>query len=349
MRLLLLTTERGFRGGEVQLVLCAAELAARGHELHLAGPPGAELWARLTGSMVRHELRARNDLDLLAARRLRGLIARVRPDLVHAFTPRAQAIARLASRRGVPLVASRLVGVPAGKGLGGRLKYRGIAGYAAVSRDAAAALTGAGVLEACVRIVPSAVGPAFRPRAAAPSATAVVGCVAALVPGKGQAELLRAAASLASSLPGLELRLIGAGPERARLEGLAASLGLAGRVRFPGQLGSPEAVAAALAELDVFALASEGEGLPTAILEAMAVGVPVAATAVGGVPEIVRDGKSGLLVPPRNGAALAAALAELLSRPELRARLAAGGRAVAEAHSVGRVVDALEALYAAVR
>jgi len=344
----MLTTERGFRGGEVQLMLSAAELARRGHEVHVGAPVDGELGARLPAAVPLHPFRARNDLDLGAAARLRVLTARVRPDLVHAFTPRAQAVARLALRRHPPLVASRLVGFRAGKGLGGRLKYRGVAGYAAVSADAVAALVRAGVEEARVRLVPSAVSPAFRPRSPQREAKAIVGCVAALVPGKGHADLLAACASLVPRFPTLELRLVGDGPERSRLQRLVEQLGLETRVRWLGQLGGAEEVEAVLAGWDVFALPSHAEGLPTAVLEAMAVGVPVVAAAVGGVPEIVRDGDSGRLVAPHDVAALANALADLLASPERRAQLSAGGRRVAEAHSVAAAVDALEALYALV-
>jgi glycosyltransferase involved in cell wall biosynthesis len=341
---LLVTTERGWRGGEVQLGLLATELVARGHQVAVVAPPGAEILGRLPAAVERVELAARNDLDLVAAARLRLAVRRLAPDLVHAFTPRAQAIARLGLRGRPPLVASKLTGFAVGKGIGGRFKYRGVARFAVVSKAAAEALRQAGVPETKIRLVPSAVGPAFRPRAAAPVGTAVIGCVAALVPGKGHETLLAAVALL----PELELRLIGDGSARQALEALVERLGIAKRVRFLGALRLPEEIAAALGELDLFALASQAEGLPTAVLEAMAVGVPVVATAVGGVPELVRDGETGRLVPVGDPVALAGAMAELLGDAPRRARLAQNARAVAEAHSVAHVAGLVEALYAEV-
>lgn len=347
MKQLLVTTESGWRGGEVQLGLLATELVARGHQLAVVAPPGAEILGRLPAGVERIELEARNDLDLLTAGRLRLVTRRLAPDVVHAFTPRAQAIARLGLRTGrPPLVVSKLTGFDAGKGLGGRLKYRGVAGYAAVSKAAAEALQKAGVPEDKIRLIPSAVGPAFRPRVAVPLGTSVIGCVAALVPGKGQDSLIEAVASLAAERPPLEVRLIGDGPERPALVALAQRLNIAERVRFLGAMKSASDVARALASLDLFALASHAEGMPTAVLEAMAVGVPVVATAVGGVPELIRDGETGRLVPVGDAAALAKVLAEMLGDGSGRGRLARAARAVAEAHSIAHVAGLVEALYA---
>ena len=348
MKPLLVTTESGWRGGEVQLGLLASELVARGHQVTVVAPPRAEILKRLPAAVVQVELAARRDLDLVAANRLRLVVRRLLPDVVHAFTPRAQALARIGLRGRPPLVASKLTGFPAGKGLGGRLKYRGVAAYAAVSQAAAEALRQAGVPADRIQLVPSAVGPAFRPRVAVPLGTSVIGCVAALVPGKGLDALLEAVARLSSDRPALELRLIGDGPERPALAALAQRLGITDRVRFIGALRTPQEVARALVGFDLFALASQAEGLPTALLEAMAVGVPVIATAVGGIPEVLRDGETGRLVPVGDAAALAKVLAELLGDASGRARLAKGARVVAEAHSIAKVTGLVEALYASV-
>ncbi|MHB1846260.1 MAG: glycosyltransferase, partial [Deltaproteobacteria bacterium] len=140
MRLLLVTTERGLRGGEVQLSLCASELSRRGQTVQVAAPPGAALFARLPPGVSRLELSARSDLDVTAALALRRLARGA--DVVHAFTARAHALALATGR---PVVVSRLVGFRAGKGPFGRLKYRGRARFAAVSRQAAGELERAGV------------------------------------------------------------------------------------------------------------------------------------------------------------------------------------------------------------
>jgi glycosyltransferase involved in cell wall biosynthesis len=117
--------------------------------------------------------------------------------------------------------------------------------------------------------------------------------------------------------------VVGDGPERASVEtAIAAQDG-----RAPVELlGDRSDVGELLADADVFVLSSRSEGMPLSILEAMAVGLPVVASSVGGIPELVRDGETGRLVPPGNEEALAAALRETLSDPELRARLGAAGR-----------------------
>jgi len=146
-----------------------------------------------------------------------------------------------------------------------------------------------------------------------------------------------------ASVPGARLHLVGDGPERARLEEHARLAGLNGRVVFMGARPRAE-VLAALAGAYAAVLSSDWENMPHAALEALAVGTPVVATAVGGVPEVVHDGVNGLLVPAGSPEALAAALGRLLAEPELRDRLAAGARP--SVASIGRedVYERLESI-----
>lgn len=159
--------------------------------------------------------------------------------------------------------------------------------------------------------------------------------VGRLVEKKGADVLLRALARLrADGLP-VELTLVGDGPERERCEGLVDELGLDGACRLLPLLPHEE-VAACLGRADLFVLpcriAADGDrdALPTVLLEAMAAGLPCISTPVNGVAEIVADGETGLLVPPDDDAALAAALARLAENPELRRRMGRCGRQRAE-------------------
>lgn len=162
---------------------------------------------------------------------------------------------------------------------------------------------------------------------------------------KGVDDLLAACARLAGRHPGLRLVLAGAGElEWARRR--AAELGIAGRVETPGWLDAG-ARQAELARAWLFCLPSHAEGLPMAMLEAMAAGVPVVATRVGAIPEAVGDGVEGLLVPARDAAALALAIGRLLDDRMLHARLACAARGAVERHYSTAVVCArLAALYA---
>jgi glycosyltransferase involved in cell wall biosynthesis len=165
-------------------------------------------------------------------------------------------------------------------------------------------------------------GPRARPAAGRPVTLLSVG---RLRRPKDFLTLVRAVAELE---PGsVRLRIAGDGPDRGALEADIARLGLDGAVEL---LGTRTDVAELLAAAGVFVLCSDSEGLPMSVLEAMAAGVPVVATAVGGVPELVSDAETGILVPPRDPAALARALGALAADADLRERMGEAGRRRAE-------------------
>lgn len=162
---------------------------------------------------------------------------------------------------------------------------------------------------------------------------------------KGLPVLFQALTELAAQGRAWQLTVLGDGPERARLEQMARELGLAERVRFEGYV-SQAGVADHLREADVFVLPSLAEGVPVSLMEAMASGVPVVATRVGGVAELVEDGESGLLVPPSDAPALQAALLRYLDDAALRRRIARAGRLLVEQRfSLETEVDKLRDLF----
>jgi glycosyltransferase involved in cell wall biosynthesis len=206
-------------------------------------------------------------------------------------------------------------------------------------------------------VIPSGVDTdVFRPTAARgeaktrlglPGAGPVIGTVGRLEPRKGTATLVEAVAVLRNGgHHDAMLVVVGDGPLRRELGAAAERLGIQEHVRFLGDRGDVDAV---LAALDVFVLPSRTEGMSNALLEAMAMAHPVVATAVGGTPEVVADGQSGLLVPADDPGTMAAAIARLLDAPGLAARLGAAARqTVEERYGVRRMVRRLEAVYAAV-
>jgi glycosyltransferase involved in cell wall biosynthesis len=151
----------------------------------------------------------------------------------------------------------------------------------------------------------------------------VVGTAARLVPQKGLAYLIEAAARLARKSKAFELRIAGTGSQLESLERLAQSLGLSDSVRFLGHITDMSEFYRAI---DVFVLPSLFEGLPLVVLEAMAMSKPIVATRVAGTPEVVRDGVDGFLVPPADAPALGDALERLVHNPPLRQRMGAAGR-----------------------
>lgn len=153
----------------------------------------------------------------------------------------------------------------------------------------------------------------------------VVGAVARLSREKGLDVLLRAVAKIGDRAP-LRVVLAGDGPERGRLERLAGKLGIDDRVAFRGEVAHDN-VPNVLSELDIFAMPSRAEGFGVAALEAQAMELPVVASRVHGIPDTVEDGRTGLLVPPDDVDALAAAIERLATDGELRRSLGAAGRA----------------------
>ena len=171
--------------------------------------------------------------------------------------------------------------------------------------------------------------------------------VGRLVDVKGFDLLIDALAALSRARPGLDARLeiVGDGPERAALERRVDAAGLADRVTLPGHLG-PVALRERLRAATLFVLPSRSEGVPLALLEAMAAGVPVLAADVGGVGDVLRAGLPECLVAPDDVDALAAGIAARLDDPEGRARSARAGLEVAARHDERNVVDAYAALFA---
>ena len=164
---------------------------------------------------------------------------------------------------------------------------------------------------------------------------------------KGVRVLLEAFAKCRAHHPRARLRLVGDGPDQAALRDRAAALGLSAHIEFAGQLGEDE-VAEALAGADMLVLPSFAEGVPVVLMEAMASRLPVIATRVGGVAELVEDGVNGLLVAPGDVAGLICAMERLLRDPDLRRRMGQAGRAVVESrHDVRSEARRLLALFQA--
>src|SRR5207245_8094659 len=208
-------------------------------------------------------------------------------------------------------------------------------------------------LHAALPILPSGVPPAeLRARAPAravararlglPRDAFVVAGLGRFVPVKGFDLLVAALPALAAAVPSARVVLVGDGPERTALEAQATGLGVRERLLVTGAASD---VAVGLAAADALAAPSRNEGMGRALVEAMALGLPVVGTEVGGIPAVVADGETGRLVPPGDAAALAAALIELGRGAALRAKLGAGAAARGEASPTDVAHGALAAGY----
>ena len=283
------------------------------------------------------------------ARALTRLVAELRPAVVHAHLFASAAAAVQAVRDlPVPLVVTEHIEAPWRD-----RRDRAVSGVVYRQADHVVAVSTAirDLLVADHGVAPERVE-VLLPTTAAPVPSGgplpvtggpVVGVVGRLVPEKGVDVFLRAAALVSAVVPQAEFVVVGDGPLRPDLEHRVATLGLAGRVTFTGYRSE---VSGFLPGLDVLAVPSRSDGSPLVVCEAMAAGVPVVASRVGGLPDLVEDGCSGLLVRPGEAEDLARALVALLLDPEAARRLGARGRVLAATRSHERLVDRMTQLYA---
>jgi len=330
LKILHVDPEKNWGGGEAQVLGLLRHLAARGHRNDLFAHPSGLLFARCRSLKVvkTYPIAMRNDLDLRSVAVLRRLIGEVDYDIVHFHTKRAHTLA-LWLPHGQPrpkYVVTRRMDYSESRSWYTRLLYnRRVDGVVAISRTIRDVLIRAGVDENKIRVIYSGIDPdSFDDKKGAVSKNAlVVGCVGGLEERKGHHYLLQAAANLKARGLKIRYKIAGDGPLRARLEEETARLGLADDVQFFGFVTDTSEF---LSSIDIFAMPSLHEGLGVAALEAMAAAKPVIATQVGGLVESVLDEVTGILVPPRDAAALASAIARLARSPVLARSMGQQGR-----------------------
>jgi len=303
--------------------------------------------------------------DTIALRELARLVRRVRPHIVHTHTAKAGVLGRLAARMvGVPVVVHTYHG-HVFQGYFSPLKTRlflGIERWLARRTDWLLTVSeavrqdllrlGIGNPER-LRVVP--LGLDLEPFLACDTLRGqlraelgvgnalLVGIIARLVPIKRHEDFLAGAAAVVSRLPNCRFLIVGDGELGAGLEARSRGLGLDGHVHF---LGWRSDLPRVYADLDLVALTSANEGLPVSLIEAMAAARPVVATRVGGVPDLVEDGVTGLLVPPDDPPALAEAMVTLLADPDRRQAMGdAGRKRVHPTYSAERLLRDMDRLY----
>ena len=284
---------------------------------------------------VRRPIRPWRDLAGLVE--LSRLLRRERPQILHASSSKAGVVGRLAAALSrVPIRIFTVHGwaFAAYEGLPSRLYRltdRLMAPLTTVTicvseRERAAGLEAGTCRADRTVVIRNAVDVGAAPRSSHDRATPRLIAVGRLKAPKDFLTLIRALAALPAG--SFEAVIVGDGPDRDAVEAEIRRLGLDGSVRLAGERGD---VPALLAGSDVFVLSSRSEGLPVSVLEAMAAELPIVASNVGGLAELVVDGESGILVPPGDPESLAGALRRLIEDPELRRGLGAAARARAEA------------------
>jgi glycosyltransferase involved in cell wall biosynthesis len=351
-----------YAGMETVVAQLTQDLARRGHDVGITciefeGPLGE----KLRGDGVRLTLVPAPGLRTIPfPTQLARWFATLRPDVVHAHSGAWLKAARAAHLARVPRVVHTVHGLDDPEPWYGPLLMWWAALYtsaiAAVSDPLADYLKRvAHVPSGRIHVVPNGVdtdrfrpGPKpgiLRTRYALEPHACVFGHVGRLVPVKNHALLFKAFARVLKRHPHIALVLIGDGVLRASLEELARQLGIDRRVHFFGETSDPSDV---YREFDAFLLPSLAEGTSMSILEAMATGLPVVGSAVGGTPALLAHGEAGLLVPPNDADALAAALDTIASNAEIRRQLGLKARHRAVSHySHEHVASRYERLYAA--
>jgi len=339
---------RHLHGGAYQVLQLARGLVQRGHESLFACPRGSEVAAAVPDGIELHALPMHGDADALIAVRLLRLLRETRPELIHLHSRIGADIWGAVAGRlaGAPVIHTRRVDNPEPR-LVVALKYRLHDRVIAISEAIGRVLISEGLPVDKLRVVRSAVDwerwarPCNRAEIAArlgvPADAMLIGVVAQLIRRKGHRVLIEALPPLLARYPSIRVLLFGRGALEGELRRTIAASRLDGIVQLAGFRDDlPDIIPC----LDLLVHPATMEGLGVSLLQAAGAGVPIVASNTGGIPEAVRDGENGLLVPPNDVPALREAVGSLLADPARRRALGNGGqRMMAREFSVDAMVD----------
>lgn len=358
MKTLHIDTERTWRGGEQQALYLGRGLLDRGHGVLAVGQRQSPFAARMREAGIETvEIPMRSEADPVAVARLMRLYRSYRPDVVHMHTSHAHSLGVLASRAsgvGRTIVSRRVdFSIHRTRLRLNLLKYRfGVDRYVAVSGGVKDVLVADGVPADRIEIVPDGVDldelarvprVDYRTEFGLPKDAIVVGNVAHFGWHKAQEVLVEACPRIFAEEPRVHVFLVGDGECRPKVEKYATELGLLHRLHFTGHRRDARAL---IRWFDVFVMCSVKEGLCTSILDAHALATPVVASDVGGIPEIVQNGETGLTVPVRDPGRLAAAVVRLVRQRGLAELLALQGqRLVREEYGLDAMVEGTLRVY----
>jgi glycosyltransferase involved in cell wall biosynthesis len=347
----------GWGGQELRIIVESEGMLARGHEVCVVAPPESRIFAetRRRGIPACSAPIARKGLRGLRA--LRQIFSERKADVVNCHSSTDSWLAALALRtlsQAPQLVRTRHISTPIPDHALNRWLYRSATAHVVTTgeRLREQVMRETGLDASRVSSVPTGIdlgrfAPgdrlAARARLGLPADSFVVGIVATLRSWKGHRYLVEAVAGI----PGATLVMVGDGPGADNLRAQVKALGIESRVRMPG---NQDDVVPWLHAFDVFALPSyANEGVPQAIMQAMACRIPVVTTSVGSIDEIVRDGYTGLFVQPQSADSLRAALVRLNAEPVLRERLAQAGHQQAQSRfAAASMLDGMERIFLAV-
>ncbi len=354
MKVLHIISSGGMYGAEAVILNLSRTLNEAAHQSVLgvfsnSNQPNLQLHERAAKEGIEsHLITCTGQLDRSVPAAIRELVRQTGPDVVHAHGYKADVYVYLALRTSqTPIVSTCHGWIDNGLavrlyGTLDRFLLRNYSGIVAVSDEVTQKLQSAGVDKSRVRLIRNGVdlrpfGNAHRPRQIQNGVdrSLCIGLVGRLSQEKGVDLFLRAAADVLVDLPLTKFSIVGDGPDKPELEALIDQLNIRASASL---LGRTEDMASFYASLDILVSSSRQEGLPIALLEGMASGLPLIATAVGAVPSIVQNDRTGILTPAENVAALAEAMSHLLRESALRERYGAAARTlIAEQYSAKRM------------
>jgi len=342
-----------WRGGQQQVLYLAQRLTD--YDNIIACPPQSPLAERAKAIGLKvFPVQMHGEWDLLAVCKLKKIIRKNSIKIVHLHSPHAHALGLLAAKSdgNCKVVLSRRVDFPIKKNILSRLKYSNVDRIIAISKRVKRVLVADGLLEEKIDVVYSGVdidrfrnveGDYLISELALDKHKLRIGNIAALAWHKDHKTLLEAAKIVVDEFLEVNFLIAGEGPLRREIEILIKRLNLEEKVKL---LGFRQDIPEILSVLDLFVLSSSWEGLGTSLLDAFASRVPVVATNVGGIPEIVKDRVNGILVPPNNPGILARAIIHLLKNRNFARQMAEEGfRLVKEKFSIERMVEETKKIY----
>ena len=345
-------TARTWRGGEQQLVYLVEGLRDRGHNNFVACQPNSILAEKLSSRGVTViTLPMRGEWDIFAAVRLAKIIRRHNIQIIHLHTAHAHTLGSLAAKvtPGCKVIVSRRVDFH----IHSSVKYKlGIDRIIAVSEGIKSVLVKDGVPTGKISVIYDGVDLSkfnnlrsadylyreFALKKGAP----IIGIVAALAPHKHHQNFLAAAKIVKGEFPAARFLIVGEGELKKELKELCRKLELYNEVIF---CGFREDIPELVSIFDIFVLSSYLEGMGSSLLEAMALAKPIVATNTGGIPEVVKHGLNGLLVPPRDSEALAKAIIDLLKDEEKRKEMGLEGRDMVREFSTAQMIEGTLEVY----
>jgi glycosyltransferase involved in cell wall biosynthesis len=349
--------EKCWRGGQQQASYLHEGLVARGNDSWVICRPGSPFEKHLESKSLPHlSIPMRNEGDFIAGWQIAKAATERGVSILHLHSAHALAIGLWASlfNKKLKLVGARRVASPIRKNRLSRYKYTTprMTRHIAISEGIRQVMIADGIAPDRISTIHSGVDTQrlaqelpredFRKSIGIPEDHLIVGIVAALTPEKGYPTLLAAAAEVLSKHDKVTFCALGDGSGKEALLRQVDELGLGDRFRF---MGFRKDVGAFLRIFDIFVLASHMEGLGTSILDAQSVGLPVLASRVGGIPEIIQDGVSGLLAEAGNLNDFAEKLSRLIDQPGLREQLGNGALASVKKFSIEQTVEKTIALY----